>query len=461
MRKMRFPTCPLSHPSHKPLQECRSLEPANKPGWTSARGWAALLVLAGCAAGMPPARIQAGEVSPAAASPRSDAGMFRSSLTGDWGGLRQDLEAHGLSTEASLTTFYSGLFSGGVADDAFDFGSRADAFFHLDSGRLGLWAGGGFHAHVESRFGEGAERPAPRSGGLWPLQTGLVLPLGGSERVVASSLYLTQKLGTQTTLMLGKINAVDLLASDPFFGGWGRDRFGNIAFVAPPSGVVPPTIMGAVLAHRMEDWSITFMAFDPADRTGDYWPEDLFADGVNLSLGLTWTGALAGRPTSLGLTGTYSTKEGADLADLLLPPDVQGGTQEGAYNIALSGSHLLYERPDAPGKGLGVYFKAALADGNPNPIQSSIIAGLAGHGVVPARPDDVFGLGYYHYHWSDDLRSSLAPLVPLADESGVEVFYNCALTPWFRLTAGLQWIDPANARSGEAWAGSLRAALYF
>ncbi len=123
--------------------------------------------------------------------------------------------------------------------------------------------------------------------------------------------------------MLGKINAVDLLAGDPFFGGWARDRFTNIAFVAPPSGVVPPTIMGAVLSHRIDAWSFTFMGFDPDDRTNDYWPDDLFDSGVNLSLGATWTGEIAGRTSSLGITGTYSTKVGADLSDLLLPPDIR------------------------------------------------------------------------------------------------------------------------------------------
>jgi len=46
-------------------------------------------------------------------------------------------------------------------------------------------------------------------------------------------------------MMVGKINAIDLLASHPFFGGWGTDRFWTVAFVAPPSGVVPPVIMGA------------------------------------------------------------------------------------------------------------------------------------------------------------------------------------------------------------------------
>jgi len=39
------------------------------------------------------------------------------------------------------------------------------------------------------------------------------LPLRGNDEVVATSLYLSQRSGDATRLMLGKINAIDLLAS--------------------------------------------------------------------------------------------------------------------------------------------------------------------------------------------------------------------------------------------------------
>ena len=84
--------------------------------------------------------------------------------------------------------------------------------------------------------------------------------------------------------------------------------------------------------------------------------------------------------------------------------------------------------------------------------------------VVPGRPDDVFGLGYYYYDLSDELQSALSPLSPRAqidDEQGVEVFYNLAVTPWFQITADLQWIDPARAVFSHAWVGGLRATLIF
>lgn len=385
----------------------------------------------------------------------------RDTLGGDWGGSRTRLAEQGIVTELSTTGYYAGLLSGGAKDGDFEFGGRSDAFLHLNTEKLGLWSGGGFHFHVESRYGDSANRNAPRSGGLWPPNTGVILPLGDAGDIAASSIYYSHAFDKNSSLLIGKINAVDLLASDPFFGGWARDRFTNIAFVAPPSGVVPPTLMGGVFKYKCEPFSLTFMAFDPDDQTNEYGVDQLFENGVNLSLGGTWAGEIAGRASSVNITATFSTKEGADLSDILLPANLKTGDKQGSYNISIAGSHLLFERSDAPGKGFGLYGKAAIADGNPNPIQASFVGGFAGYGMVPARPDDVFGIGYYFYNLSDDLKAATGPVFPLHDEQGVEMYYNLAVTPWFRVTADLQWIDPANGDIEDAWVGGLRANVTF
>lgn len=382
--------------------------------------------------------------------------MTRDTLTGDWGGARDKLADRGLVMDFSWTEFYQGTLSGDGYDD-FEFGGRADALFHINTGKLGLWEGGGFHAHIESRFGEA---PASRGGALWPVNTGLALPIGEYESVVASSLYFTQKLG-DFSMMLGKINAVDLIANDPFYGGWGSTRFMNVAFVAPPSGLLPPVIMGGVFSYRMKPFNFTFMAYDPDDQTSEYGVSQLFNNGVVLALSGTWSGELDGRATSITLGGKYDTGEGSDLSEVFLPPDLKGGTKDGAFSISLDFSHLLYEAPDKEGKGLGIYLKPAIADGNPNVIQSSVVAGFAGHGIVPGRPLDVFGLGYFYYNFSDDLQDVASPLVKFNDEQGIEVFYNLAVTPWFRVSADLQWINPATGANDNALVGALRTQIIF
>ena len=66
-------------------------------------------------------------------------------------------------------------------------------------------------------------------------------PWEHSKEFVVTSIYLTQQFGELGSLLLGKINVIDLLAADPFFGGWGILRFMNVAFVAGDEGPTSKT----------------------------------------------------------------------------------------------------------------------------------------------------------------------------------------------------------------------------
>jgi porin len=377
-------------------------------------------------------------------------------LTGDWGGARTGLAESGVAVRGDVTGFLQGQLAG-TGDKVWDASGRYDAFADLDFGKMGLVKDLGFHFHGEGRFGSGQSNFGFQ---LWPSNTGAALPLGG-EGFAATSLYVTQMVGKRTILMLGKINAVDLLASDPVFGGWGSQRFQNIAFVAPPSGVVPPTIMGGVLVHKGKPISLTLMVFDPEDRTRDYFPGDLFATGVNVSVGGTWAGDVAGRATSIGVTSTVSTKRGADLGDILAPPGLETDDLKGSYNIALQITHRLANSTQVKGKGLDLAMKVATADGNPNIIRSSFVLGLAGHGMVKGRPNDSFGVGGFIYNFSNALQDSAEPLVDFNDEQGVEAWYSLALTPWFRVTANTQYVNVARGDADPALITGLRANIAF
>jgi porin len=381
----------------------------------------------------------------------------RERLTGDWGGARDTAERRGVTFQIEATGFAQDMFAGDGPDQA-EGGARFDALVNVDTGKLGWWDGGGFRTHLESRFGD---IPIFRAGALWPMSTGTSLPLGDPNRFVLTSIYYTHRFGAATVLMAGRINVIDLLAGDPFFGGWGAHRFQNVAFVAPPTGVLPPTIVGAIVSTRRGAWSFTGMVFDPNDQTNDYWFDDLFQDGVNVSLSPGWSGEVGGRTTSLGVTATFSTARGTNLGEILLPPELQTGDKRGSYSVGVQASHLLAESAVLKGRGLGVYGRVAVGDGNPNPIQSMFSGGLSGHGMIAGRPRDSFGLGYFNYGFSDELAGSLQEVLPLGTEQGLEVFYNAALTGWLRLTADLQVVSPVRKERGTAVIGSLRLNVAF
>jgi porin len=217
--------------------------------------------------------------------------LFPKELTGNWGGLRAQLLERGVSLGLESTHFYQGSVSGDRNQD-FDWGGRVDVFLNLDAAKLGLWEGGRIITHGELKYGQ---LLANRGGAFLPGNTGMMLPVADLEEFVFSSIYLTQQFGDKATLMLGKINAVDLLAGDAFLGDWGNTRFMNLAFAAPLTGVTPPVLMGGILSVRTDPFTFTFMVYDTEDRTLDYLPGDLFGNGVTFQLGAKWNGSMLGR----------------------------------------------------------------------------------------------------------------------------------------------------------------------
>jgi porin len=370
--------------------------------------------------------------------------------------LAKTLGIAGVSPRLDLTGFVQTKVAGD-GDESARFTGRGDLFVDFSSEGLGLWEGTMLRTHTELLYRD--TNAIGVGGALWPQNVGAVLPLSG-EGIELTSFYIVQNLGKNTNLIVGKLNAVDLLAGDPFFGGWGTKRFQNLVFVAPPSGVVPPNIIGSILTHQVGDVGFTLMVFDPEDRSSAYDFDGLFSTGVNFSFGGTWTGEMGGRATSIGITGTGSTKTGSDFEDILAPPGLEGGTKKGSYNISLQFGHDLAGSVKGPSH-LGVYFKTAIADGNPNLIQSSFSGGLGGHGLFAGRSRDRFGLGVYYYNFSDVLQDATDPLGEFDDEAGMEAYYLIALGGNVDLTFDAQVVDPARGENSVLMILGARLGLHF
>ena len=380
-------------------------------------------------------------------------GQF-SALTGDWGGVRSSLAERGVTLDFRYTSFYQGLVSGTGKED-FEYGGKVDAFINLDSSKMGLWEGGGFRSHLEYSHGD---LETNLGGALFATNTAMYWPVGMPEELVATSLYFTQKVGDRSNIALGKFNPVDLLAQDPFYGGWGIDRFMNLILAAPPSGLIPVVFMGAVANIQAKPLTWTIMVFDPNDRTDDYFPGDLFTDGINVSVSGAHTTTLAGRKTTYAATGLYSTAEGVDYSS------IGGGVfrtsnKKGAWNINFEFKHNLQENNEQPSAAWGFYLKAAIADGNPNYVERSLIAGIGGRPLFFGRPQDSFGLGAYYYNLSDELEDTINPDVVIGDEAAIEVFYNWAVTPWLFFGPDIQYVKPARGRFDNALVVGLRMQL--
>ena len=374
-----------------------------------------------------------------------------STLTGDWGGSRSTLADNGVSLDFRHTSFYQGLASG-TGNKDFEYGGKFDVFINLDSSKMGLWEGGGIRTHIEYSHGDLATNIG---GTLFATNTALYWPVGAPEEVVATSLNFTQKVGEKSSIAVGKFNPVDVYATHDFYGGWGIDRFMNIVLVAPPSGLIPVVFMGALATVETKPAAWTIIVADPNDRTNDYFPGDLFEDGVLLAANATRVTALAGRKTTFGITGLYSTAEGVDYSSIG-GGLVETSNKSGAYNVNIQFTHNLQENDEQSNAAWGFYLKAGIADGNPNYVKSSLIIGFGGRALFFGRPQDSFGLGAYYYNLSDVLEDTVHPAAVLNDEAAIELFYNYAVTPWLYFGPDIQYVKPARGRFDNALVVGLR-----
>ena len=94
---------------------------------------------------------QVGAQDSSAKNPYSEDFWSRSTLTGDWGGLRTELAAKGVTLDMSITQVGQGVVGGGK-NGAWEYGGRGDFILNLDSGKLGLWPGGFFNFEMEGNW---------------------------------------------------------------------------------------------------------------------------------------------------------------------------------------------------------------------------------------------------------------------------------------------------------------------
>lgn len=368
-------------------------------------------------------------------------------LTGDWGGRRTLLkEEYGITLAPRLTQFYQGL-SAGDGDHDFEYGGKADLMLNADLSKLGFWNGFSLTVHAEYNYGESINGAG---GTLVPPNTALVFPgMEGSDAFDLSSVYFTQHFSKSVSLLFGKINMMDIAARTPFKGGAGIDSFWNLTFVAPPSGLVPPYLFGALLSVRTEPATFGLWIYDPNSVINKTGFEEPFANGVTIRGSVDFPVTIGGLSGHQGFVALYSTEDGTDLEDIgdtFLPPFPPNSPdiKDGAYYFAYTFDQYLYRASENSKEGFGLFGQFGISDGNPSRLYWSALVGIGGTGlIIPGRSRDNWGIGYYYDTPSPDLKKSLSPLLTIRDEQGVEIFYNFAVTPGITVGVDLQVINPS------------------
>ena len=166
-----------------------------------------------------------------------------------------------------------------------------------------------------------------------------------------------------------------------------------------------------------------------------------------------------GLPGHQLFAGTWNSREYVALGQdpRVILPGVPIAAKDGSWSLRWNFDQYLWVDPCDSNRGWGVFGRAGISDANPNPIHWIVSCGVGGNSPIRGREADRFGIGWY----DGAASSELGPFFNPDDGTGVELFYNIAVTPWFQLTPDLQVINGGVPNAETAVLLGLRGNLVF
>jgi porin len=379
--------------------------------------------------------------------------LTRSTLTGDWGGVRNDLAKKGVTFDLNLTQVEQGVADGGKNHKE-EYGGRGDLTLKVDTGKLGLWPGGFLTVELEGNFGHAVNL---RNGGLMPVNSSQIYPTPGSDQLNLPAFNFAQFLSEYAGVLVGKLDTTSGDMNE-FAHGKGDSQFMNLAMNINPSLLltVPYSTLGAgVIILPNKDPHAAIISIMAVSANGLAYTTGFDTLDTN-KMSFIIEGRM--RTDFFGMTGhqllggLYSNKnrKGTD-PRLSLDPNTTfaGDEKTDSWAVYYNFDQYLYEPVKGSGKGFGIFGRFAVTDGNPNFMHYFYSLGLGGKGVMASRPNDSFGFGGYNIDIKNPSISGPGGVISkdfFRNEYGFEAYYSAAVTPWALLTPNMQVVRGAQQR---------------
>ncbi len=380
-------------------------------------------------------------------------------MTGDWGGVRKQLEDKGITFALDVTQIIQDNAHGGAhTRNGFRYSGSGDLTLILDTGKMGLWPGGQFVINGEPKWGDGVNG---KVGSLIPVNMDAVKPNTGDGGIITLSEFFYQQVLFEGKLILigGKLDGSRAFDRNVFANDE-RTQFMNVAFrnnvlIAP---FLPYTTMGVGAVVNPTDWlSISTAVADSSGRAVTTGFETAFHGKAETTVIHEWAFRIKpfGRPGSQKFGFAWSSKEyeyleppspfketGPLMMSLLGPATANklvhmvAPFQKSKDNIMVyyNFDQYLYTKPDDPSQGFGLFGRFGWARNDVNPVEAYYSFGMGGKGLIPTRAKDTYGIGYYFCDLSDNLPDIMY------QENGIEAYYSFEITPWMHLSPDLQII---------------------
>jgi porin len=379
--------------------------------------------------------------------------LTRSTFTGDWGGVRNDLAKQGMTFDLYMTQVWQGVVSGGKTHRG-EYGGRGDMTMTVDTGKLGLWNGGFLTVEVEGNWGKGVNA---NTGSLMPVNTSQLFPIPGSNTIGVPAFNYVQFLSPNLGVVVGKLDAFGADQNEFAHGKYGKGDTGfmNTALNVNPvtlfTSPYSPLVAGATIlpTGNPKDATISLLVLTTTGSANSAGFDNVRSDNLSLF------GESRVRTDFFGMTGhqliggLVSSKEYNSIDQRLsLEPGITFAKKKGSWVVYYNFDQYFYEPVKGSGNGAGIFGRFGVSDGNPNFMQHFYSFGVGGKGIFAGRPDDRFGVGLYYINISNpELETPLGNFQLLRDERGIEAFYSFALTPWAHLTPNIQVIRGAQKQT--------------
>src|SRR5262245_5619334 len=378
-------------------------------------------------------------------------------LCDDWAG---QLKCCGIGFDMELTQFYQGVASGGQRQD-WEYGGKVDYFPTFDGEKLGLWTGLTAAMHAETRFGDDVNFDAAS---LAPANANMLYPTPLEDVTAITGFLINQQLNEQWSASAGKFNVFDLFEQLYPQTGRGIDGFMNISSFAPLTfgRTLNLSMMGAgfsKVGKRGVEATVAVVDTHNSATTSGF--DDLFDNGAVILGFYRYFYDLGGLPGSHAVMGDWSsgTYTSLDPTTITILPDsgLVAGQVTGSWTVVYILDQKLWVDSCNPKRNIGLLSMWGIADDNPSPFDWSGNVGIQAFGMNARRPDDSMGVAWFNTSLTGNFKRTISPVFDLHDVTGVETYYNAAITPWFHLTGDLQVIEPAEIDKDTALVLGLRA----
>ena len=400
------------------------------------------------------------------ATPYSGSLWERSTLTGDWGGTRNDLATSGVTVDATLTQTWQKVVDGGINKSG-EYGGRYNATMHMDFQKMGLWPGAFLMVEAEGRYTEASANH--NTGALLPANMSDIFPEPGEggEQITLPAVVFTQFLSESFAVYGGKLDNVMNADKNEFAHGKGDTQFMNMAFnLNPALAMVAPQYTwggGAIIlpTQNPHEWVVSVGAMKTLGEASTSGIDDIDNGPTTLAgetrLTTDFFGMTGHQLVGYAQSDKSFTSLDQNTYDIIVegfPAKKESGSWAAYYNF----DQYFYEPEKGSGKGAGLFGRFGSTDGEANPVHYFASVGIGGKGICPERPLDRFGIGYY-YLWIANQEATNTG--GFDDTKGVEAFYNIALTKWVYLTPDIQIIDPSKTTVDTAVIVGARLQMVF